>query len=175
MDPTWDPTTLLSSHYQKLQSPEVSDPAVPFATAKPLAIDIPFCPMWTDGYIDDAITYVVDYSDNVIRAQNAVLLALHTVFRPAIPSENDIRNDPISERKLEGDGTPSERKIVLGWLLDTRQFKSYLPFDKAHHWISEIERITQPYYRVKTKELESVVRRLNHASHILPPGRYFMT
>ena len=174
MDPTWDPTTLHSPHYTKLQSPEIIDSTVQFTTAKPLAIKIPYRPMWTDGYIDDAITYAVDYSDNVIRAQNAAPLALHTIFRPAIPSEKDIRNDPISERKLEGDGTPSERKIVLGWLLDTRAFRIYLPSDKAVHWISEINRLIQPEYRIKTKELESTVGRLNHAAHILPHGRYFM-
>lgn len=115
LDSTWDPTELHSPHFQKLQPPEVSPSEVPFATAKSLAIDIPLRDMWTDGYIDDAITYAVSHSNNIILAQNAVPLALHTIFCPAIPAEHDIRNDPISERKLEGDGTPSERKIVSGW------------------------------------------------------------
>ena len=146
MDSTWDPTELHSPHFHKLQPPEVSPADVPFATAKSLAVDIPLCEMWTDGYIDDAITYAVDHGDNTTRAQNAVPLALYTIFRPAIPAEAKISNDPISERKLEGDGTPSERQIVLGWLIDTRALRIYLPSDKAIHWINEVNRLIQPNY-----------------------------
>ena len=84
------------------------------------------------------------------------------------------RADPLSLRKLEGDGTPSERKLVLGWLLDTREFKIYLPMDKAIGWIAEIKEILAPDMKVKTKQIESTIGRLNHVGYILPQGRYFL-
>ena len=85
-----------------------------------------------------------------------------------------MRADPLSLRKLEGDGTPSERKLVLRWLLDTREFKIYLPTDKAICWISEINEILKPEARAKSKQIESTVGRLNHVGYIMPQGRYFL-
>ena len=89
-------------------------------------------------------------------------------------SEPIARNDTISKRKLEGEGTPDEIKPVLGWLIDTRVFRIFLPPDKAFHWISDLKILLQEKYRVKSKEIESYIGRLNHVGYIMPHGRFFL-
>lgn len=162
---TWDPETLHSPHKNKWEQPEISNLKAPFEKAKALAIEIPLRETMTDGYIDDAISYAVQVANNVLKAQNALPLSVHTVFRPTSPPEIDIREDVLSLRKLEGDGTPSEEKLVLGWILNTRSLTVHLPTDKA---------IQTPTPRVKSKVMESTIGRLNHIGYILPHARYFL-
>ena len=126
------------------------------------------------GYIDDSITAAVDNNDNLKRAQNAIPLVTYVSFRPVSQNETVERDDAISERKLKGDGTPSEKKIILGWMLDTRALRIYLPVDKAIFWSSEIDRLLQENYKIKTKEMESTIGRLDHVGYIIPHGRYFL-
>ena len=79
----------------------------------------------------------LDMVDNVKRAQNAIPLAAHCIFRPLSQFEPIGRNDIISDRKFEAEETPRENQIVLGWLIDTRSLRVYLPVDKAAHWTAE--------------------------------------
>ena len=173
-DETWDPDELHSPHAKKLQKPEGNNDKTPFGKAKELEVRIPFREIVCDGYIDDSITVALKKKQNIKRAQNAIPLVVHIIFRPVSSKEYVDRADPLSLRKLEGDGTPSERKLVLGWLLDTREFKIYLPMDKAIGWIAEIKEILAPDMKVKTKQIESTIGRLNHVGYILPQGRYFL-
>ena len=68
--------------------------------------------------------------------------------------------------------------IVLGWIIDTRQFVIKLPEDKARAWTLElddfIERSTKNQ-TISEEELESLIGKLNHASHILQEGQYFLS
>ena len=64
----------------------------------------------------------------------------------------------------------SEIKIVLGWIIDTRKFVIKLPEDKARAWTDDfIERSTKNQ-TILEEELESLIGKLNHASHILREG-----
>ena len=67
-----------------------------------------------DGYIDDLKTVALQKEDWIDRAQNAAPLAIHTVFRSTDHTDPLPRADAISERKLKGEGTPSEVKTILG-------------------------------------------------------------
>ena len=58
--------------------------------------------------------------------------------------------------------------------MDTREFKIFLPADKALLWIKEIDEILQEKRRVKAKTIESTIGRLNHVGYIMPQGRYFL-
>ena len=173
-DTSWNPNDLHSPHKHILQPPEFAPPNEPFSRAKPLAINIPLRETMTDGYIDDAITFAVQLASNILRVQNALPLSVYTIFKPASPTESDIRADPLSLRKLQGDSTPSEEKLVLGWLLNTLSLSIHLPLDKAQFWITEIKQILRPQYRVKSKQIESTIGRLNHIGYILPHARYFL-
>ena len=166
-DNTWDPSTFHSPISTKLDKPEKLQEEIPFAKAKELDVEIPSRETVVDGYIDDI-------KKNLLRAQNAVPLVTHAVFRPVSQNEPVERIDTISEIKLKGEGTPTEQKVILGWIIDTRELKIHLPMEKTIYWNEEISRKITKNYKVKTKELESMIGRLNHIGYILPNGRYFL-
>ena len=173
-DDSWEPSELHSPLCSKFEEPSNSyTPDAPFAKARKLFVPAPFYPAITDGYIDDIITAVLEMGQWLKRAQNAAPLAIHTVFRPTNPKDPLPRSDATSERKLKGEGTPDERKTILGWLVDTRLFRIFLPEDKAKVWIKELKRMLK-LDKIPMKMLESSIGRLNHAGHILPQGRYFL-
>ena len=173
-DSTWEPTKFSPPIANKFDDPETLPKNIPFTVAKDLEVEIPLRETACDGYIDDSITLAVHRNDNLRRAQTAVPLIVDSVFRPVSKNETVEREDAISEIKLKGEGTPSEQKLVLGWLLDTRRLTIHLPTDKALFWTSEIDRLLAQNYRIKSKELESTIGRLNHIGYILPNGRYFL-
>jgi hypothetical protein len=126
-----------------------------------------------DGYIDDVITVVLDIGDWVAKAANAAPLAIDSLFRPLDLKDPLPRNDPVSIRKLKGEGTPSERKIVLGWVVDSRKFRIYLPEDKGRAWMEELDEMLG-METIGTEVLERTIGRLNHAGYVIPQGRFFL-
>ena len=172
-DDTWDHKTLHSPLQAELDKPKRENTNIPFGKARRLFVPVPYHPASADGYIDDIISVALAASDWVARAQNAALLAIHTVFRPRDPRDPLPREDTTSIRKLRGEGTPDERKIVLGWLVDTRKFRVYLPRPKALDWLQQIDEITKAG-KTNTKTLESMIGKLNHIGYIMPQGRYFL-
>ena len=87
------------------------------------------------------ITVAIDIGDNVTKAQNVGPVAVHALFCPVDDRDNIPRYDAVSQRKLLGEGTPSEWKVVLGWLIDTRTFHIYLPMEKTHDWLHSLRLI----------------------------------
>ena len=171
---SWDHTSFQSPHSDKLSTPCIGDASGPFTTALPLFVQIPYREIAYDGYIDDIIAMALDLSDNVRRSQEAVPLCIHGIFRPLHPKEPAHRNDPLSLRKLAGEGTPCEQKVVLGWLLCTRRFRILLPQEKAIYWTMEIDTLLQSNTRIHSKNLEKLVGKLNHLAFIIPHARYFL-
>ena len=68
---------------------------------------------------------MLDMNSWVQKGANIAPLAVHTLFRFANPSDPLSRDDLTSLRKLDGDGIPDERKITLGWIVDTKLFESF--------------------------------------------------
>jgi hypothetical protein len=64
-------------------------------------------------------------------------------------------------------------KIVLGWRLDTRRLLITLPDDKFNIWNKEIEDMSTRNYCTR-KELEILIRKLNHAALVIPLPRHFL-
>lgn len=73
-----------------------------------------------------------------------------------------------------GEGTPSERKTVLGWLICTRALRIFLPEEKARFWTHEIKTIIKSSSCIKAKELEKLIGKLNHLGFVIPQARYFL-
>jgi hypothetical protein len=69
--------------------PQYLNEAIPLATAKDI-----------DVFIDDGIVEVHDIGDDKIRAIQAMLLAIHILFRPADPQEKNTREDCLSLGKI---------------------------------------------------------------------------
>ena len=173
-DATFDPSRTYSPIKHILQPPKDRyEDKTPFGKARDLFVTVPFHYAAADGYIDDLITVMIEKDDWVEKGSNAAPLAVHTVFRPKDISDPLPRDDPASIRKLDGEGTPDERKVILGWLVDTRLFKIFLPGEKASEWIREINRIVKQE-TIETKQLESTIGRLNHAGYVIPQARYFL-
>ena len=89
-----------------------------------------------DGYIDDIITAILDIKNWIYKGHYSAPLVVHTASRPQTDSDPPPRAKATSIRKMDGEGTLNEVKIVLGWRVDTRQFKIYLPSKKADKWKS---------------------------------------
>lgn len=143
-DPTWDYTTLHSPQSDKLEPPAPNDDSVPFEHVIPLLVDVPVHEISFDGYIDDIIAIALDHLGNVRKSQETVPLAVHSAYRPIATVEHHTRDDPLSLRKLSGDGTSSEKKTILGWVVCTRSFRVFLPDDKARSHSHQIVRT--PYW-----------------------------
>ena len=178
-DTTWEPEKLRSPHMETIPEIETNfNDGDEFGQAEPLSITMEEKQINIDGFVDDIITITLDIEELTTRAKGAVPLALHTIFRPTSADEPVTRHDVLSLRKMLGEGCLSELKVILGWLVDTRNFLIKLPEDKARTWIKDIDDLIKKKTAsipVKEKELESMIGKLNHACYILKEGKYFMS
>ena len=173
-DTSWNRSTLNSPYQPKLAERQpFPNEDTPISTVRELAVYMPRRSAIADGYIDDCLTAAADVDDEVLRSQEAPPLIIHSIFRPIDEKDPIKRDDNISSKKLKGEGQPSEIKTMLGWIINTRKMKVYLPKDKALAWSKDISNILKTN-RVAHKELESTIGRLNHIGYILPTGRYFL-
>ena len=112
---TFDPSQSYSPLKQILQPPTKRyDGKIPFGKARELFVTVSFHYTSTDGYIDDLITIMIEKDDWVKKGSNAASLAVHTVFRTSDTTDPLPRDDPASIRKLDGEGSAHERKIIRG-------------------------------------------------------------
>ena len=172
-DKTWEPEELHSPHRKLFKEPEFEEDGIPFGQAHELHVDVPLRLSVAEGFMDDLFTAVLNDTNRNERSCNAIPLLMHILFRPVAKDEPITREDVLSIRKLLGEGTMAEQKIILGWLLNTRLFRVFLPDDKAKAWTEEIMGILS-HTKVQEKELESIIGKLNHLAYLSPCGRYFL-
>ena len=103
-----------------------------------LAVPIPPRELGCDGYIDNRVTVVLDRNENIKQAQHDDPIAVEVMFctiddRDVIP-----RDEAVSQWKLSGEGTPSEIKVVLGWMINTWLLRVFLPMEKIHNWLHSL-------------------------------------
>ena len=177
-NPTWVPS--------KAQAPIPSPSTIPspiilpasraFNPALPVDVHI-HIPRhgWVDSYIDDIIGICLHLKDNAVRTTKAILLAIHLMARPFDNTEkpNIIHSYILSMKKWLAEGQQSEEKIVLGWLINTRDFTVRLPADKYHSYTAQIRDITVAG-QVNDDTLQSIIGRLERTSYVVPHARYFL-
>ena len=157
----WDPSDLNSPYYHdKVHPPERLSDEITFGKAKPLAVQFPLRECYCDGYIDDSIVISWDRKNNVEKGQQGLPLAIDTAMRPRADNETVFREDHIQPIKLKGEGTPTERRVVLGWLICTRELRIYLPQPKAIFWTQTISELLRKDRLVRSKELERLLGKL---------------
>ena len=83
------------------------------------------------------------------------------------------QDDPLSLRKLTGEGQLSEHKTCLGWDINTRYMRLFLTEEKKTAWTNDIKEALAST-KIKIDTLESLIGKLNHAAHVIPPARYFL-
>lgn len=174
MDKTFDPNKVHSSLQKEMSTPVNYNPIdTKFGMVRPLIVNVPFHFAKADGYIDDIITVVLDTSNWVFNSPNTAPLAIFSLFRPTDKDNPLPRNDALNKTKMEGEGTPDEIKIVLGWKINTRLFRIFLPTKNARDWIQTINTMLQKN-KVNAKHLESLIGKLNHAGYFISQRRYFL-
>ncbi|KAI2489344.1 hypothetical protein MHU86_25257 [Fragilaria crotonensis] len=126
-----------------------------------------------DCYLDDMFGVCRDCDRD--RLEAAVPFALHLVGRPATEEETFPRDGLLSTSKFLAEAKASERKVILGWVINTRNFTVSLPGDKHRAWTNDIRRMKEkPGRRASSKDLEALIGRLNHAAFVIPNSRPFL-
>jgi hypothetical protein len=128
-----------------------------------------------DCFIDDIIDCHLDTEIDMRRAPHIVQLAVQSISRPHAGEDNEPvpRRPLLGPEKLEAEGRSSETQFILGWEIRTRPFVVALPFDKHKAWKKDLELLIASKKGTQ-QELESMIGRLNHASHVIPLSRHFL-
>ena len=170
----WDHKTVKSDFVNFIPEMSSVDDSVPFAQSRDLSVDIPIetCGK-SDVFIDDVISVCVDLDDNVERLTAAPCTVIHAVSHKATNTFDVERDDMLEIDKTNAEGAPSEEKICLGLLLDTRRLLVKLPFHKAVAWTSQINSVLSSK-SVGSKKLQSVMGRLENIAMIIPMLGHFL-
>ena len=118
--------------------------------------------------IDDIITIMVNEEHCIDSAKSAALLVIYTLFQTLKPSEPLKRDNPLSLRKLAGEGKLCEQNTCIGWDINTHSLRVFLPEEKQTSWVNDIK-YALASTKIMTYTLESLIRKLNHAEHVIPP------
>ncbi len=171
----WDHNKIFDPISNKLTTIYSIPDDVPFHQAKSLSIALPPNDIGiADIYLDDSIGVALDINSNAQRINRAIPLAINTFARPINPTDPIPRQPLISEKKLMAEGNMEECKTILGWFLNTRTLTISLPHDKHKKWTAQIDKLlTQP--RTSTKDLETLIGRLNHTGTIISLIRNFLS
>lgn len=174
-DPNWDPAELHSPFQNLVPEDKKLDETVPFATALPTIVSPPLAThAWNDVYIDDDVTVNLDTPENTPRARAGVLLAMHVIGRLNSQEEPIKRLELPSMSKLAAEGALEEEKVVLGWLLNTRELLIKLPPHKAKAWSDSIHKILNEK-STTYKELQTLIGRLTHLSVVMQMILHFLS
>jgi len=113
---------------------------IPFSPAKELAVHLPPNDSGkVDIFINDSIGVAPDLGDVPTWVILAIPLAIKMLARPSSAQDCIPRKDIISLKKLRAEGHLEETKIVLGWLINTRELIISLPDSKCHAWLCDID------------------------------------
>ena len=174
----WDPAKHRSPAQPLTPEPLRLPAHVPIVQARRMAVSIPPTKAGgrVDGFIDDLINVFLDTPANCLRQPHIVPLAMHLTSRPHAGDEHEPvpRRPILSIPKLIAEGRPEEVQIVLGWRINTRLLEISLPDDKYRAWVEDVRRLRAAGH-CPTKELETLVGRLNHTAYIIPNARHFMS
>ena len=122
----------------------------------------------------DIISIAPDIGDNRERITKAPVTVIHAIANDATIECNISRDDMIEGKKMEAEGAAEERKICLGWLLDTRSLLVKLPDHKTIGWKSQIDTILSRK-SVSEKDLASVLGRLENVAQVLVVLGHFLS
>jgi len=96
-----------------------------------------------DVFLDDIFSVIpqLDGDSPGDRGAQAALLALDVLGRPLHPdgAKSLPRDKNLAIDKAIAEGTPAERLIVLGWMIDTQRLLISLPTDKFTAWTAEMK------------------------------------
>ena len=170
----WDPNIVHSTYVSKIPTAKPSPIDIPFAIGRELSVTMPDNDDGAaDCFIDDIITSAADIGDNLQRITAAPCTIIHALAHSPSSSTFIHRQNMIADDKNEAEGAPEERKICLGWILDTRQLLVILPEHKYIAWTSQtVAMIDQA--STSNKELSSLLGRFENVAIIIPMFAHFL-
>ena len=171
---SWNPSKLHSDYLQQVPKPSPLPSDIPFAQAKELSVNISdgdICK--SDVFIDDIITVGVDIKDYLCRIMAAPSTIMHSFTHRAEGQTYLPRQDFIADDKNAAEGGPEEKKIVLGWQLNTRTLTVHLPAHKFKGWSDQVKSI-QSRKSVNSKDLKSALGRLENIAIMIPMFAHFL-
>jgi len=132
------PTTLQEHLVEK----EAHNEDTPYREGLETAVEIPLeQDKRKDCFIDDIVSVFLATEENMRREGHTVPVAVHAMSRPHLGDQDEPipRRPLLAPDKLEAEGRPCERQIVLGWTLDTRTLRVQLPTDKYLAWRKDLD------------------------------------
>jgi len=174
-DKNWNHKSVYSDIIYKIPNPIPLDDDIPFTEAKNLSVKIPIdeCGK-TDVFVDDFITIGPDIDDTLERIIKAPSTVIHAIADNSLNSKMIPRDDILAIDKMKAEGAAEERKICLGWMLDTRRLLVSLPDHKTTGWISQIDLLLKNK-TAGEKELASVLGRLENVAQVLTILGHFLS
>jgi len=97
-----------------------------------------------DVFLDDIFSAIpqLDGDSPGDRGAQAALLALDVLGRPLLPDGESLpRDEVLAIDKAIAEGTPAERLIVLGWMINTQRLLISLSTDKFTAWTADINNL----------------------------------
>ena len=138
-DESWDTDDLNFPHLSLLPQEEKQQSASHISTTEPLEVEITATEASIYGLINDIITIMVDGKHWIDRSKSAAILVIQTLFQPLQPSDPLKRDNPLSLRKLAGEGHLDEHKTCLRWYINTQSLRVFLPEDKQTTCTTDIK------------------------------------
>jgi hypothetical protein len=147
-------------------SPAAMHPHEAYSLHKPLA--------YSDVDMDDFLGLA--QSSTATQTQRAILNSIDAIFRAnPLPNDAPNRKAVISQSKLAaGDGTWKQRKVILGWLLDTSDKTLQLPLRKADRLVT-IMKTFLPLRRTSRRKWQRLLGELRHLAVAIPGARYLFS
>jgi hypothetical protein len=174
----WNPEKLKSSFSKKIPDKELLDEMIEFGQAFPLLAEIQDYKTYWDVFVDDLINLTLNEMGLEGKAKEAAAIALELLFRPKVEGEEVDRNTILKWEKLLAEGRQEEVKVILGWLINSRIWRIFIPDDKAKRWMIDIDELIEKgrnKERVFRQELESILGKANEAAFIARELRFFLS
>ena len=164
----------------RYMEPEILDEKIKFATAGEL-IHSPKLGggQKVDVFVDDFFGLSVDRQIAGMHSTRRLFNVVTNVFDVFFNARINLtqlgltRNDAVSLKKLEAEGRPSERKTVLGWVVNTRSMEVHLPRTKVNAWSQQV-RLIMRAGKCSSKDLERLIGKMVRTSMILPGAQAFI-
>ena len=176
-DKNWNPKSLRAPGSELVPKKRILDDDVPFGVGKELIVNVPVDPKGiAEVYIDDTIALGVDMhdSDNSLRLENEILLAIHTAARPIHAEEPIPREEMAALTKFLAEAGLEETKMILGLFFDFRRMIVALPLNKYVAWKDDIVKMLK--CRMTTESgLDTVIGRLGNIGFIICQIFHFLS
>ena len=170
----WDENKVHSPFIKNVPACKVLDDLIPFGVARDLLVNFPLNDCgYCDVFIDDLITCAVNLERNLQRMVAAPCTVIHAFAKNCPDKQGLPRDDLIALDKCAAEGSPSEIKICLGWLLNTRSLTISLPKHKYIAWTKELQGFIDRK-SCSFKALESMIGKLEHVISVFKILGHFM-